>query len=117
MNRVAKVKARFLPKETKEKRAFEALVAVVDDGFAFHAVTAFLLDDSGAVGGLAFLDHRGAVTIAVAIPVIVAVAFAAGHASANWANLDADFFRQSRGSQRRNGRNYQSVFHANLLSW
>ncbi len=59
----------------------ETLVALMDDGFVFHALTAFLLDHRGTIGGLTFLDDRGAVTIA--IPIIVPMAFADRHAGAN----------------------------------
>jgi hypothetical protein len=86
----------------------------MDDGFVFHALTAFLLDHRGTFGGLTFLDDGSAVT--VAIPIIVPMAFVDRHAGANRANLNANLVRQSRGSQRGNGRNHQSVLHLNLLS-
>ena len=53
-----------------------------------------LLDHRGAVDGLPLPDDRGA--IAVAIPIIVAVALADGHAGADRTDLDAYFIRQGR---------------------
>jgi hypothetical protein len=45
----------------------------------------------------------------------IAVAFTNGDASTHRADANTNFFSRRRRSQRRNGRDYQSAFHLNLL--
>jgi hypothetical protein len=74
------------------------VVVVMNDRLAAIAVRVFLLDHGGPIAGLAFLDHR--CTIAVAIMI---AGFADRHACADRADANPDIIRKGR---RRNDANH-----------
>ena len=63
----------------------------MNGGLAFNAVLTLLLDDCFPITGLMLLDDGGAV--AIAVPVVVPMAFAHGHAGADRPGADADLIR------------------------
>jgi hypothetical protein len=107
MGEVKKQIARVLPAKGARGRIIfiQTLVVVMDDSLASVAVAVFLLDDRGAVTINRFVlpDHG---LFLDPITVVIAMAFANGHAGTYGANANADFVGQSRRGQstRRRGR-------------
>jgi hypothetical protein len=75
-------------------RSQQLVPVAVNDRFVFDAVAALLLDDRGTVSRLAFLNHCGAIPIAVTI--IVPVTFSDCNAGTNRTNPNAHIIRESR---------------------
>jgi hypothetical protein len=80
------------------------LVPLVDDGLAAGSIIMILLDNGGALGRLALLDHR-------AVPITVVMALADADASPDRSNVNADVISQRGCSKRRDGGNYQYELH------
>jgi hypothetical protein len=94
---LANVRSRFTDQNSRlsspvflQAKRDDRLVVVVNDGFAFGAVAVFFLDNGGAIGlaGL-FLDHRGAVTIVIA----VFRGLTGGYTGTDRSNAHANFIR------------------------
>src|ERR1700688_1631402 len=70
----------------------------MNGGLAFNAVLTLLLDDRSPVTGLMLLDDGR--SVAIAVPVVVPMAFAHGYAGADRPGANADLVRH-RGHRKR----------------
>lgn len=70
----------------------------MDDGLGFNAVVMLFLDDRSSVDRLPLLDDGG--TVAIAVPIVIAVALADGHACTNRSDANTDFFGHRRDGER-----------------
>ena len=72
---------------------FWLLIVVMNDSLAAITVRVFFLDHGRRVARFMLLEHRGAITIAVAVMIM---GFADGYAGADRPDADADILRRAK---------------------